>query len=165
VRVPELRGTSNPSTNTQAVTETIAMTERNEIFMSLTCPFATRCVVIAQVTARCKNAYEVRGSLTNCTSRLPISVSLCGAQQLSGLLDARHRQLRRIQQSDLYEQRGLVPPGVLVRNFPVLEFHHHHVRKFHSPARGSAVPQRAFGQSLGRVAALSANPTVGAIPQ
>ena len=38
---------------------------------------------------------------------------------LSGLFDPDHRQVRRVQQSDLDEQRSLVPPDVLMRNFPV----------------------------------------------
>ena len=65
-------------------------------------------------------------------SQIPISfdVSLRNGQQLLGLFDPDHRQLRWIQQSDLDEQRGLVPPDVLMGNFPVLEFHHHDVRQF-----------------------------------
>jgi len=29
----------------------------------------------------------------------------------------------------------MVPPDVLVRDFPILEFHHHHVRELHALAR------------------------------
>lgn len=42
-------------------------------------------------------------ALGDCTGHL-LSVSLCDAQKLSGLLDARHGQFRRIQKAYLHEQ-------------------------------------------------------------
>src|SRR5262249_15829596 len=48
----------------------------------------------------------------------------------SGLFDTHDRQVRWIQQPHLHKQRGLVPPDVLMRNFPILEFHDNDVWKF-----------------------------------
>ena len=62
--------------------------------------------------------------------RCMISMSLCNAHQIPGLLNARYRQVRRIEESHLHEKRRLIPIDVLVRDFFVLEFHHHDVRKF-----------------------------------
>src|SRR5262249_57527567 len=50
-------------------------------------------------------------------------LSCCEAQKLFGLFDAGHREVRRIKQSHLHEQCSLVPPHVLIRDFPVLAFH------------------------------------------
>src|SRR5215472_13788805 len=63
-------------------------------------------------------------------------VFFSNTQQPSGLLDTHDWQFSRIQESHLYEQRCLVPPDVLVRDFPVFEFHYQHVRKVYSLARG-----------------------------
>ena len=57
------------------------------------------------------------------------------AQELSGLLNAHHRQFRRVEQSHLHQQRGLVPPDVLVRDFSVPIFVLRCLRTFRSRAR------------------------------
>ena len=56
-----------------------------------------------------------------------VSLSQGNAQQLSCLLGARHRKVRRLQQPHLHKKRSLIPIESLVRDFPALEFHHHHV--------------------------------------
>ena len=65
-------------------------------------------------------------------------------QQPSRLLNTRDRYVGRIQESYLHQQRGLVPINVFVRDFPVFELHHYHVRQLHSlPGRrdsGQQVP-------------------------
>ena len=63
--------------------------------------------------------------------RSTISVPFCDSQQLLGLFDPDDRQACWVQQPDLHEERGLVPPDVLMCNLPVLESHYHDVRKFH----------------------------------
>ena len=72
-----------------------------------------------------------------------------GIENLPGAFNTRYRQLRRIEQSELHEHRGLVPIDVLMCQFPVPEAHDYDQRDFHASVSGRDTgqypPSRCWG--------------------